>query len=486
MNTEHDLQSAFWAKIDCQCAARGKPITTFGREVAESVLQAGLLALDDWRRSVPRYNVIAAPTGSGKSSYAWALAAALVGADPSSSVVFLCETINQCEDTFAELRRLAPPESVVVWTSAHDAKRDPRDIVRDHGFLPARRFDIAALSTGRIAVVTHAFFKGVRGHLARTYAGRERTLTIIDERPNEVQLYDIELADTVSAREWATKSFGNDSKEEPAFREVWTALEQAWETERQGRSSYRGLRTGVADWFFTSAADDVLRQDGTPQARVTGFARSLAQGFAFMSRYESSQRGGRFVGYSMDMPIVPGTLLLDATSDIDGVSQIVSWRRDVRSPKASFENLSIVHVAPPKEVLGQRERVSHVISSAKRARPYADWILQTVISHTDQGEKVLVVTHKTILDHDYLPCVSSLDDDKPMILLGGRSPSSTGAVASAPIAGRMPRRSFCSGSSMSRSGRSWARRSALSGNRRMPRLFKGCKVRRARTRSFLL
>ena len=31
----------------------------------------------------------------------------------------------------------------------------------------------------------------------------------------------------------------------------------------------------------------------------------------------------------MDLPIAPGTILLDATSDIDGVSQIVPWRRTV-------------------------------------------------------------------------------------------------------------------------------------------------------------
>ena len=39
-----------------------------------------------------------------------------------------------------------------------------------------------------------------------------------------------------------------------------------------------------------------------------------------------------------------GTILLDATADIDGISSIVPWRVETETPKARYDNLEIVHV----------------------------------------------------------------------------------------------------------------------------------------------
>jgi hypothetical protein len=47
---------------------------------------------------------------------------------------------------------------------------------------------------------------------------------------------------------------------------------------------------------------------------VFGFGRTLAKGFAFLSRYDEYGKGARFVGYEMNMPLRPGTILLDATA----------------------------------------------------------------------------------------------------------------------------------------------------------------------------
>ena len=149
--------------------------------------------------------------------------------------------------------------------------------------------------------------------------------------------------------------------------------------------------------------------DQLPSA-VVGFARALASGYAFMSRFDESTRGGRFVGYRMDLPIVPGTVLLDATSDIDGVSSIVPWRVAVPSPRVSYDNLKVTLLAPPAEVVGPGERISEVVARAKRAGPYAEWIKTTVVANTVPGEKVLVVVHKGLLDHDYLPVADSLGE----------------------------------------------------------------------------
>jgi hypothetical protein len=77
----------------------------------------------------------------------------------------------------------------------------------------------------------------------------------------------------------------------------------------------------------------------------------------------------------------------------------------------SYENLAVIHIAPPPEIIGPRERVTEIVKNAKRARPYAEWMRKTVIMNTEPGEKVLVVTHKALLAHEYLPDSISLEED---------------------------------------------------------------------------
>ncbi|MPR09662.1 DEAD/DEAH box helicase family protein [Microvirga tunisiensis] len=110
--THHDnIKQAFWTIIENQAQDRGHTLTSFNRQVAQSVLNGGLLAYEDRLEAKAQYRVISAPTGSGKSSYAWALIGALIQAVPGSSALFLCETIDQCEDTYKELVKLDPRHS---------------------------------------------------------------------------------------------------------------------------------------------------------------------------------------------------------------------------------------------------------------------------------------------------------------------------------------------------------------------------------------
>ena len=406
------LERAFWAIVEAQAKRRGREnVTAFGAEVAKTVLSAGLLAVEDRGLGHPQYRVVSAPTGSGKSTYAWALVAALVEADSRSSVVFLCETIDQCEDTYKELSGLVRPEDLAIWTGAHDRSKDIAEIEQTYGFRPCTRFHVKDLDSRRVVVVTHAFHKGRRGAHARTYTGEPRTLTIVDERPKEVSIFDIDQGDVSKVRDWATLKFGNDSAAESALKALHGYLGDVWEMERVTGMNFRALARPDLSWFISpEAAEAAEEQSDSLHSRVICFAQSLVAGYAFMSRYEGVARGGRFVGYRMDLPIAPGTILLDATSDIDGVSQIVPWRRTVKSPRVSFENLTVTHIAPPSDIISSRETVTEIVKKAKRASPYAKWIKETVVANTDVGEKVLVVTHKAMIDHAYLPDIDSLED----------------------------------------------------------------------------
>ncbi|ACA20670.1 hypothetical protein M446_6407 [Methylobacterium sp. 4-46] len=399
----------FWGFVEKQAHERGRSISAFSQSVAQSILDAGLAACDDRDHQREQYRVVSAPTGSGKSSYAWAFVAALIEAVPGSSAVFLCETIHQCEDTYNELLKLVSSDDLAIWTSAHDLAKPLDTIERTHQFTPAARFRTTDLSDRRVIVVTHAFYKGPRGSLARRYQAEERTLTIIDEKPTEVAIFDIDVGDVVKVRDWAQATTSI-----PAAVQACSALQEfldgVWSQDRPGPRTYRPLHLSDLAWFASLEADRLREEHGgreAPDLRVAsviGFAQALANGYAFMSRYDGASQGGRFVGYKPDMPVRPGTVLLDATSDIDGVAQLVPTQRVMMpSPRLSFENLTVSHLVPPVDVIGPRERVSQIVKTCQRAEPYARWIMGTIREHTEPGEKVLVVAHKAMLDHAYLP-----------------------------------------------------------------------------------
>jgi hypothetical protein len=378
--------------------------------VAETILNAGLLALEDFASGVPQYRVVSAPTGSGKSSYAFALIKALIDAIDGSSAVFLCETVDQCEDTYRDLVKLLGSGELAIWTTSHDKKRTLVEVEAKEGFRPSVQFLVDDLDRYRVVVVTHAFYRGTRGSLARLYAGKHRTLTIVDERPKEVSLYDIDQGDVLKARDWAAGQYGSNSAAVEAFRDLHACLDGAWETE--SNTSFRILQWVGSSWFRSNQAHRVLTEssDSNP-GQVIGFAQALDQGYAFMSRFERGAKGGRFVGYKMDLPVFPGTVFLDATSDIDGVSELVSWRITVASPQVSYENLAITHITPPLDVLGSGERITEIVRHPERAKAYASWIRETVVKNTSPGEKVLVVVHKAMLAGSHLPNQDSLGED---------------------------------------------------------------------------
>ena len=230
------VEGSFWTLVEKQAAQRGQPLSPFSREVAGSVLSAGLAAVSDRHEGKARYQVVSAPTGSGKSSFAWALTAATVDAIPGSSVLFLCETIDQCEDTFRELAKLVPAADLAVWTSAHDRRRTEEEIRRVRGIVPAARFHAQDLSSHRVVVVTHAFYKGSRGELARSYRGQPRTLTLMDERPKEVVVFDLDQGDVGKVRDWAVGRFGDASEAVASLRPSThsSAMHGSWSEARRG------------------------------------------------------------------------------------------------------------------------------------------------------------------------------------------------------------------------------------------------------------
>jgi hypothetical protein len=94
----------------------------------------------------------------------------------------------------------------------------------------------------------------------------------------------------------------------------------------------------------------------------------------------------------------PGTILLDATADIDGVSRMVPWMVSVETPQATYCNLEIIHV--PKLT---KQNLKSYMSTATGLRTYQQWMVQTILDNTERDQKVLVVCKKDMIEREYIP-----------------------------------------------------------------------------------
>ena len=151
-------------------------------------------------------------------------------------------------------------------------------------------------------------------------------------------------------------------------------------------------------WFTRSEAANILRDHkaeipGLDQ--VFGFARALTVGCAFAA---PSAHVVRFVGWQSKLIVRPGTVLLDATADIDGVSHICPWREHVKVPQAHYGNLDIIHV--PQHT---KKRLSEYLKTAANQRAYVEWMVETIKEHMAPGERGLVICKKALFDAERVP-----------------------------------------------------------------------------------
>ena len=129
-----------------------------------------------------------------------------------------------------------------------------------------------------------------------------------------------------------------------------------------------------------------------------GFAKALALGYAFVSRGGTGEQSTHFIGYESNLLTTPGTLLLDATADIDGVRQLCPWREHGEAPQARYDNLCVTYVPP-----FTKTRLHKFFKLAKNRRDYTAWMLATIKEHMEPGQRGLVVCKKELLDNENVP-----------------------------------------------------------------------------------
>jgi hypothetical protein len=352
--------------------------------------------------AVPDLHVVASGPGSGKTTAAKAFMVALtriMGEGPFPiGCVFLVHHIETAHRAFIELSSLVPGK-VAIWTSEHDADR-PYTVRQP-------RFTANELEQHAVIVVTQEFFKGIRGDRARYFKRNgirfPRVVTFIDEKVSEIETHDLLLSQVVKVVEHVQ----DDDHTPTELRDCLAVLQDFVQSKQLGE---RNLETPTHDsdawkaadqlrWFITEEAGQyarmhsaALRNTRRPRATpkdmeaVFGFARCMAEGRAFVSRRNNGKQGSTFVGYERVLPQYAGMVLLDATADIDGVTQLCPWRKHVKVPQERYDRLEIVHVPSIAT-----ETLTKWLRQHQNKVAYVQHIQRTVLEHVGPGQKALIV-----------------------------------------------------------------------------------------------
>src|SRR5262249_46309944 len=150
-----------------------------------------------------------------------------------------------------------------------------------------------------------------------------RALTVIDERIEEVRVFDIAYSDAERVRELIMASeehatVGPHIERLTEFMHSRSSKGPSIERPSDEREAW--AITNKLHWFATEAASDFVRQyrSNNPDMAgrtmidaVFGFAKSLATGHAFIARNSGGGKATRYIGYENNTVIDPGTLLLD-------------------------------------------------------------------------------------------------------------------------------------------------------------------------------
>ena len=355
---------------------------------------------------IPEVQVVASSPGSGKSTSAKAFMLAVVREGLKDryplGCAFVVQHVETAANAYEELKVLLP-EQVAFWTSEHDAdspitRREPR-------------FTVAELQDYPIVIVTHEFFKGVRAERARSYRRNgmsfPRVVTFVDEKVEQVKVYDVKFSDIAKVREHLEETDDGTAPLKDTLRTLDSFAgkkrneTRKLETPKDDAAGWSVARELI--WFTTEEARQYARSRSAAlqNARksppniegVFGFARCMAENRAFIARQGRGEKGAVFVGYEQALPDYRGMVLLDATADIDGINALCPWRRPVEIPQATYEQLEIVHV--PSVAEGTLKRW---LQTDENRREYVQHILDTVRSQVAPGQKALLVCKLDIVD----------------------------------------------------------------------------------------
>ncbi len=396
-----------------QTMVNGRTLTPFDTKVGDVIFHAARLAMEDVIAGRPKVRVVSAPTGSGKSQSSIALAVAGLRQDPTFSAAFVVETASQAEQVYRDIVALLDDEEtkdVVVWSTAHDIGTTDDTSLAEYKVRPERRFARADLRRARIVIVTHRKWMAEMTRGADTgvrhLQGRPRSLIFIDENPNLVKLVSLLPGQLHNLRD-ALYSADAECPWVAPLDAIWSRMQAAFEA--SGPTYIPVSLVEPEEAASLPANPEVMQKAavGVPRHLAEScldFIRAAAKGCVFLSRNPPMT----FLAYDLQFEPTPGCVLLDATADISGIVPLMAEFEGVEVPAVDFGRLEIVHLAAPGEL---PRKMSDITAKASSARAYSAWIRATVLEHTCRGDRVLVVAHKELFDHEYLE--ASAEPDAP-------------------------------------------------------------------------
>lgn len=386
----------------------GRLTTVLYRQIGNSVFEAACRALSDTASGTKRLHTVAAAAGAGKTTFAYALLVALTRyaerhPEAPFGAVLVCNEILKVEDAYRELSRLIPGR-FLVWSSEHDRRCKKYERLTEK---PEGQSSQVELRRYPVAVVTHAMYLDRNGHHARTVIkdGNEqpRALTIIDERPDEVQALEITLAEAEAAR-WELSGADPSVKD---HLDILLKRMQAFSYYDPNKLWRVGIEIEPAKireelhWFGSDEAQHTLSSNRNILCvdKLFAFARALMDGVGWVS-----MKGVQpyFTWYQDNLIIEhsAGAVLLDASADVDGVGDIVSWRTPTECLVPDYSNMEIVHVAPlPRSNRSLRK----FLQRGENKSTYVKWLIDVVLAQVQPGQKALIVCTKVLIEDARIP-----------------------------------------------------------------------------------
>jgi hypothetical protein len=429
--------AAFHTIRELQCLGLGRGVySATDKRATEALYQSASLALEDIHRNTNSvsFRVCSMPTGYGKSNSAIAFMVAAAAHDPEFAAVYVCKERRFAEQTAdlidgLSMQVLGRPLSL-VYTTAHADRHDRADKRHFehhyHGFIPARPLVRKEdLHQARIVVVTHKSWLNEIASGADTgvrfFRGKRR-LAFVDEQPDMVNIIEMRpaLVQTFHDR-MSTASSGTDVCHRLAA--IAAAMNAVMQPEGNDYTIPAVVTEGDALLFapFLVNPHAELSQYVTPGSSPAERTKQIDE-MSRVCRYiiaaenMASYYGWRdkiFWAYEPAVKPGAGTVLLDATADLGPIVLFLPGVQRSLSPAPTVDhsNLEVVHVELPKAFWNAKKTVE----TKRTGEEYGAWMKKVVLALSKPSERVLVVTHKAMLDHEYFP---TQRDHNPITLEG--------------------------------------------------------------------
>jgi len=266
--------------------------TKWHAQVGDAVFESVCLALADTISGERRMHTVSAAIGAGKTSFA--IASLVAQAQWSEldrkaphGAVLVVEQIRRAEELYRQLNALWPGK-LAVWTTEHDPKCTAWPTL---GKKPEATFTRQQLQDYPVIVVTHKFYQDVNYQRARTVVrngvASKRALTIVDERPDEAPMLEIELSLAQKVREKLVDRYPEIKERlDPLF----LFMEEQSYAERNKIVRPKKQETKTLAWFQSYDADELAQtaKDIPGIGDLFDYAKLLQTGWALATTRQTA------------------------------------------------------------------------------------------------------------------------------------------------------------------------------------------------------